>query len=270
MKSLSAQRLRSCSVIATLVCAWVPSAHAEPIPIRHVQGTIHGFLELRSDDGRAVASGDSIEVVHGDRVMSETLFRFKDGSVDDETTVFSRHRNLQLISDRHIQKGPSFPHPMDVSINARSGQVTVRSTAKDGKEEVKIDHSMPPDLANGLVPLVIENMRSDTQETTVSMLVAAPKPRLVKLTISKLGEESCSVVGALRKAIHYEIKIELGGVAGVVAPFIGKAPPNIQLWIIGGQAPTFVREQGPIYPEGPIMTIQLASPVWPDSPKSGY
>jgi len=58
-------------------------------------------------------------------------------------------------------------------------------------------------------------------------------------------------------------------VAGVVAPMIGKAPPNIQIWTVGGQAPAFVREQGPLYPDGPMMTIQLVSPVWLESPKSG-
>jgi hypothetical protein len=258
------------SLIAMLLCASLPNAQAQTIPVRHVQGTIHGFLELRSEDGHVLASGDVVQVVHGDRVTSHTIFSFKDGSIDDETTVFSQHRALHLITDRHIQKGPFFPHPMDVLIDSLSGQVTVRSTGKDGKEEVKTDHlSLPPDLANGLVPLVMENMVPDAPDTKVSMLVATPKPRLVKLAISNRGEETCSVVGSPRKAIHYEIKIELGGVAGVVAPIVGKAPPNIQLWVIGGQAPTFVREQGPIYPEGPMMTIQLASPAWPDSSKSG-
>jgi len=92
----------------------------------------------------------------------------------------------------------------------------------------------------------------------------------VKLAISNVGQETCSVAGAPRKAIHYEIKIELGGVAGVIAPLIGKAPPNIQFWVIRGEAPTFAKEHGPLYAEGPMMTIQLASPVWPGSPKSGY
>jgi hypothetical protein len=271
MKRLFAQRLRSWSLITLLVCAELPSVQADSMPVRYVQGTFHGFLELRSEAGRVVASGDSLQVVHGDRVTSETLFRFKDGSIDDEITVFSQHRTFQLISDHHIQKGPSFPHPMDVLVDTGSGQTTVRSTGKDGKEEVKTDHpDLPPDLANGMIPLVIENMRSDAQEATVSMLVASPRPRLVKLIISHRGEENCSIAGARRRASHYEIKVELGGVAGVVAPLIGKTPPDIQLWIIRGQAPTFAREQGPIYPEGPMMTIQLASPAWPASPKAGY
>jgi hypothetical protein len=271
MKSLFVQRLRSWSLVTILVCALHPSSQSDQIPVRHVQGTLRGFLELRSDDGRVVASGDIFQVVHGDQVTLQTLFTFKDGSVDDEITVFSQHRTFRLITDHRIQKGPFFPHPMDVLIDSRSGQVTVRSTGKDGKEEVKTDHlDLPPDLANGLVPHLLENLRSDAPETTVSMVVATPKPRLVKLAISSLGEETCSVAGAPRKAIHYQIKFELGGVAGVVVPVLGKAPPNIQLWTIGGQAPTFVREQGPIYPEGPLMTIQLASPAWLASPKSDY
>jgi hypothetical protein len=238
-------------------------AQADSVAARYVQGSYHGFLELRSDDGHVVAAGDTTSLASGDRVTTETIFHFKDGSVDDETAVFTQRRTLQLISDHHIQKGPSFPHPMDVSIEARSGTVTVRSVGKDGKEEVTTDHlKLPPDLSNGIVPQVVENLRKEDEDATVSMVVMTPKPRVVKLVISKRGEEGCSVVGAPRKATHYEIKIDLGGVAGIVAPLIGKAPPNIEMWVIGGAAPTFAREIGPLYADGPPMTIQLASPAW--------
>jgi hypothetical protein len=270
MKNTLVERLRSWSLITILIYAMQPGSLADAIPVRHVEGTIHGFLDLRSEDGRVLASGDVVQVAHGDQVTSHTLFHFKDGSIDDETTVFSQRRSFRLITDHHVQKGPSFPHPMDLLIDSRSGKVTVRSTGKDGKEEVQTGRlQLPPDLANGMVPLIVENIRPDIAETTVPMLVATPKPRLVKLVISSRGQESFSVVGSSRQALHYEIKIDLGGVAGVVAPLIGKNPPNIEVWTVGGEAPTFVREQGPIYPEGPVMTIELASPVWPDSPRSG-
>jgi len=254
---------------ALLVCAIQPRLHADPTLVRKVQGTYHGFLELRSPDGQVVAYGDSTQVVHGDRITSETLFTFKDGSIDDETTVYTQHHTFQLISDHHVQKGPFFPHPTEVFVNARTGQVFTRSTGKDGKGEFRTDHlKLPADLANGMVPLVIENMGSAAQKT-VSLVVSTPKALLVTLVISKVGEDSYSLVGTTRKATHYEIKIVLGGIAGVVAPLIGKAPPNIEIWAVTGQAPTFVKEQGPIYADGPVMTIELISPTWPDSPKSG-
>jgi len=243
----------------------LPMAQAAPVTVRYVQGALHGFLEMLGPDGNVVAVGDATCVVHGERVTTETLFRFKDGSVDDETAVFTQHRTFQLISDRHVQKGPYFPHPMDVTVDVPSSTVTVREPGKDGKEEVHTDHlKLPPDLANGIVPQMIENLRPGGPETSFSMVVMAPQPRVVKLVVSSSGEEACcTVVGSPRKATHYTIKIELGGVVGLIAPLVGKAPPDIQMWVIGGNAPTFAREVGPLYSEGPMMTIQLASPVWP-------
>ena len=65
------------------------------------------------------------------------------------------------------------------------------------------------------------------------MLVATLKPRIVKLAIASLGSETFYIGGSPREAIHYEIKIDLGAVAGVVAPLIGKKPPTVQLWSVG-------------------------------------
>ncbi len=88
---------------------------------------------------------------------------------------------------------------------------------------------LPPDLANGLVPVIFENIRSDAAVLTAPMMVFSPKPRIVKLVISRIGGEATSVAGHPRKAIHYNIKIDIGGIAGVVAPMVGKAPPDIQI-----------------------------------------
>lgn len=270
MNNRLANRLRLLPLIAVLLCASHPRAQAAPIPVRHTRGTIHGLLQLRSEDGHIVAAGDLVQVAHGGQVTAQLTFHFKDGSIDDETTVFSQRGSFRLISDHHVQKGPSFPNPTDMLIDCRSGNVTVRSTNKDGKEEVKTKNMhLPPDLANGLVSAIVENTPSTVTETRVSMLVATPTLRLVTLSITPQGEESFSLAGAPRKALHYEIKIELGGIVGMVAPLIGKKPPNIELWVIGGQAPTFVREQGPTYADGPVYTIELTGPTWPDTPHSG-
>lgn len=270
MRGVMAIWIRFRSFIPAVICICSLNFQAEPIAVHHQEGTIHAFLEMRSEDGHVLAAGDLVQVVRGDQITARTTFRFTDGSVDDETTIFSQRHNLSLVSDHHVQKGPFFPHPLDTLIDSGKGQVTVRSTDKDGKDQVKTDHlTLPPDLANGMVPLVIENMQADAPQATVSMLVFTPSPRVVKLAISRQGEEPFSVVGTSHQGIHYEIRIELNGVAGVVAPLIGKQPPNIQLWIVGGQAPTFVREQGPIYADGPVLIVELARPTWLDSSKEG-
>src|SRR5579863_8654718 len=111
MKNLLAQRLRIRSLLPLLLCgfalcALTPSAPAERIRVRYPQGTIHGFLQMRSEDGKVLASGDSVQVAHGDQVTTRTTFTFKDGSTDDETTVFSQRGAFRLITDRRVQKGP--------------------------------------------------------------------------------------------------------------------------------------------------------------------
>jgi hypothetical protein len=265
-----AHRLQLLPLVILFICACQPVAQADPIPVRYTRGTIHGLLELRAEDGHVVASGDLVQVAHGSQVTAQLTFHFKDGSIDDETTVFSQRGTFKLITDHHLQKGPSFPQPIDLFIDCRSSKVTIGSTGKDGKEQLKTTQlHLPPDLANGLVSAIIENIRPGTAETRVSMLAATPSARLVTLSISSRGEDTFSVAGAVRKANHYEIKIELGGIAGVVAPLIGKQPPSAQVWTIGGQAPTFIKEQGQLYQDSPMFTIELTGPTWSDPPSPG-
>src|SRR4051812_45574655 len=148
-----------------------------------MEGTVHGFLVLRTQQGETLAAGDLIQVVRGDRLISELVFHFKDGSVDDEVTVFSQRNHFRLLSDHHVQKGPAFPHSMDVSIDASTSEVKVH-TKDGGKDKVQTEHlDLPADLANGLILTILKNISPETPETKLSYLVATPKPRLVKLKL---------------------------------------------------------------------------------------
>jgi hypothetical protein len=256
------------TAIAVLV-AWAallqPGAmRAETVAVRHTEGVVHGFLVLRTLAGDTLADGDLIQVTRGDRITSRLVFHFKDGSVQDETAVFSQRRNFRLLNDHLVQKGPAFQHPMEVSIDGSTGQVTVRSTDDEGKEKVVTERlDLPPDVANGLVLTLLKNLRAGATQTKMSMVAATPKPRLVKLAVTAQGEEPFSLGGSSRKATHYVVKVEIGGAAGLVAPLLGKQPPDTHVWILGGEAPTFVKSEGQLYFGGPIWRIELVSPVWP-------
>jgi hypothetical protein len=240
---------------------------ADPIAVRYPEGLIHGFLVLRTPAGETLADGDLIQVAHGERVTTRLMFHFKDGSLHEETAVYSQHRNFRLLSGHLIQKGPTFPHPMEVSFDASTGQVTVHTTSDDGKEEVLTERlKMPPDVANGMVLTLLKNIQPDATQMKVSMVAATPKPRLVKLAITPRGEEPFSVGGSSRKAAHYVVHVEIGGAAGLVAPLLGKQPPDTHVWILGGEAPAFVKSEGPLFFGGPVWRIELTSPVWPSKP----
>ncbi len=99
----------------------------------------------------------------------------------------------------------------------------------------------------------------------MTVVVATPKPRVVKLSFSSQGAEPFSLSGISREATHYVIKVEIGGVAGLVAPLVGKQPPDSHIWIIGGDAPAFVKSETLSYQGGPLWRTELLSPAWPKS-----
>jgi hypothetical protein len=240
----------------------------DQVTVRHVEGLVRGFLSLRTLDGDLLADGELLQNARGQQVTSRLVFRFKDGSLHDETAVFSQRQQFRLVSDHLVQKGPSFPQPIDMTIDATKGQVTVHYTDDHGQaKEESAQMDLPPDLANGLILTALKNANPASPPKTVGFVAATPKPRLVKLAITNAGEEPFSTGGTARKATHYVLKVEIGGIAGAVAPLVGKQPPDSHVWILGGEAPAFVKAEQPFYNEGPVWRIELVSPVWPKESK---
>jgi len=237
-------------------------ARAEPVAVRHEEGLVHGFLSLRTLDGKNLANGDLLQTAEGGRVSSRLVFHFNDGSIHDETVVYSQRRFFRLLSFHLVQKGPAFRIPMDVTIEGDSGRMKVRYI-EDGKGNLVSERlDLPADLANGLVPVLLKNLQRDKKGLTVSMAAATPKPLLVKLEISPEGEDTISIGNSVRKATRYRVKVNIGGVAGLFAHILNKQPPDTHVWILGGDVPAFLRSEGPLFLGGPIWRIDLTSPVW--------
>jgi hypothetical protein len=249
---------------AGLVLILARCSDAEPVRVRFAEGLVHGFLALRAPNGALVAEGDLIQVARGTRVTSRLVFRFRDGSVHDETAVFSQQGVFRLVSDHLIQKGPSFPHPLEMSVEPTRHVVIVRYTDDDGKEQVETERlDQDSDLANGMLLTMLKNVRPTALPQSLSFVVATPKPRIVKLKISLAGRERFVTGGTRRTASHYLVKIDLGGLTGLLASLAGKQPPDSHVWILGGEAPAFVKSEQPLYAGGPLWRIELVSPVGP-------
>src|SRR5262249_17297968 len=155
------------------------------------------------------------------------IFRFKDGSLHDETVVFSQKKIFRLGKYNLIQKGPAFKYPMEVSIDGRSGQVNVHYTDHDNEKDANERLQLPPDVSNGLIFTLLKNVQPADGPINLSMVAATPKPRLVRLAITPQGEDSFAIGDSGRKVTHYVVKLEIGGLEGVIVPIIGKKPPNV-------------------------------------------
>ena len=65
-----------------------------------------------------------------------------------------------------------------------------------------IDSERAAEGANGMLFTLVKHIKPNVPQTTVSLLATTPKPRLVKLVILPLGEESLSSGSTKHKAMR--------------------------------------------------------------------
>jgi hypothetical protein len=250
------------TLVAVAMLVQPVCADGQGVSVRYREGSLRGFLVLRSQTGAILASGEFTQIPRGDRIKLRLVFYFRDGSLSDETTLYSQKSTFRLISDRLVQRGPSFPNACEMRIDAGSQQVSMRALSK-GDEAAKTEHmDLPPDLSNGLLFNMIKNLQPNSPRIKVSYLAAESKPRMVTLAIALEKEGQFTIAGRPVKAVEWDVKPELGGITGIVAPLVGKQPPDTHVWVTEGDVPTIVRVDGALYIGGPVWSIQLASPVW--------
>ena len=239
------------------------AAHAEPIKVRTPEGGARGFLALSATNGETLAHGGLVQTLRRGLVDSRLTFHFKDGSLYDETVVFSQKDVFTLVSYRLLQQGPSFPGVADVSFERASGRYKARLKEKDKEEQTlegRLD--LPPDLYNGMASILLKNL-SPEQSVRGHMLAFTPKPRLLKMELKPEGADKFLIGASSHPATRYLVDLEIGGMMGVLASVVGKEPPDLRYWITPGPQRAFVKFEGPFYLNGPVWRIELTAPRWP-------
>jgi hypothetical protein len=239
----------------------VPFVDAAPVEVRYLEGVTQGFVILSSLEGTRLAQGELRQVASGsDRIVSRLTFRFLDGSVHDETVVFSQKGMFALVSYRLVQRGLSFPVAMDISLNRESGQYTVRQTERGSEERLFTGQlHLPSDIYNGMAMVVLKNLEGQMNET-IHMVGFMPDPKLFEVQITPVGTERIHAGGIKKQVIHYALKPKLGWFLRSLAFLLQRAPPEYHLWILKEDVPAFMRFEGPLYPDGPTWRIEQVSP----------
>jgi hypothetical protein len=243
-----------------LVLLTTATAYGDPVRVRFSESVSHGFLVLRNQAGEVLAHGELVQAPRGPRVENRLTFRFKDGSLWEETVTFTQQKVFRLITYRQVQRGPSFPTAIDVSFDRDTG----RYRAKIGDESTvdgRVD--LPEDLHNGLTSTLMKNLPAGARAAG-RLLVFTPKPQLLDTELRAEGDDRYFVGDAPRTATRFLLKMELRGVTKVVASILGKEPPEVRYWIATGTAPAFVKFEGPLFLKGPRWRIELSAPRWPE------
>ena len=252
--------MRRSSFVVAAFCAITlgPAAPAEPISVEHIQRPMHRFMVARSETGKTIASGEFSQVVQGDEVTMHLIYKFADGSIDDETTTYRQQGTFRLVRNHHIQKGPFFVKPIDFTVEAATGIATSRTLDKNGKVHTESEHiDLPDDLANGFVGSLLLNVPHNTKPFRVGILAPVGGGRLIRILISPEGEQSFQAAGQTLKATVFRIHPELGGIVGMIAPLIGLQPKDVMGWVWEGDEPAVERIDGQLGGYGSVVSSEL-------------
>lgn len=249
------------TVIAALVCIPV---YAAPIAVKFPEGMTHGFLLVRSLAGEILGQGEMIQTIkEDDLIENQLVFRFKDGSLHDEKVAFSQQRVFTMISYRLVQRGPSFPDQIDVSVDRGTAAYTVRSQeGEDGKAEVLTGQvDLPKDVYNGMLITMSKNLQKGADET-VSVLAFTPAPQVIKVHLHAVDEDPVNIAEVSRKATQYVYTPQIGMIKEFFGKALGKLPAEFHYtcWIMNGKIPSFVQFEGPLQLMGQVVRIELVSP----------
>jgi hypothetical protein len=241
----------------------VATSEADPVKVRLKEGSSRGFLVMSPPGGTPIAYGELRQKSTGNAIESRLLLNFTDGSLYDETVTFSQDSVFRLETYRHVQHGASLPTSA-ISFDRKSGRYKARTQEKKGDEEKVASGSleMPSDLYNGLTLTLLKNLPVGTG-AKVKMAAFTPKPRLITMELTSEGEDRVVVGREIKKATRNLVKLEVGGLSGLIAPIIGKDPPDLRYWLIPGDVPAFARFEGAMYLNGPVWRLELMTVEWP-------
>jgi hypothetical protein len=237
---------------------WQRPLAAASVPVRFPEESLHRFLVLSTPEDVFIASGDLLLVGRDGEVESRLEFHFKDGSVFDETVVFTQRDVFTMQRYRLVQRGPVFPEDTEISLERASGKYRVKTRSHEDGKAKSIDGTidLPLDAYNGMVPTVLKNL-SDGARQTIHMVVFTPAPKLIKLELVPAGEEKMLVGGSEKSAIHYVLKPVLGIWLKLFASLLGRMPPDNHVWLVPADVPAFVKFEGQLFMNGPVWRIEL-------------
>jgi len=152
-----------------------------------------------------------------------------------------------------VQRGPSFPETLDATMDRSTGRYVVHYRADDDSPEETVQGKIeiPEDAYNGMLCLIVKNLVPRTSDT-VSIVAFTPKPRVVKLQLAPVAEDRVLVSDSPMQAMRWHVRPQLGLFASLLITDI----PDVRLWILPGDAPAFLRAEGPLYFMGPIWRIE--------------
>jgi hypothetical protein len=246
-------------ILASCVALAVAPASPEAVAVRWAEGTVHGFVELRTQSDSLLAHGDLLQIPHDSNIESRLVFHFTDSSDFRETVTFTQHGVFRLETYHLVQSGKAFAADLDVTLSGNGDYVVKSTSHKDGKQKQYTGRlDLPPDTYNGMVPIIGKNVDRKAGRT-VHIVAFTPKPIVLPLAFVPVATDQLALGPHSENTVRFALKPKLNTLQRIGAALKRQTPPDSYLWIVTDEVPAFVRFEGPLY-SGPVWRVELTSP----------
>jgi hypothetical protein len=109
---------------------------------------------------------------------------------------------------------------------------------------------VPDDAYNGLLSTLLKNLDPGKSQT-VQIVAFTPRPRAITMLLTPAAQEPVTMGTMPVPATRFHITPQLGGLASLLV----MALPDVKTWIANGEAPAFLRFEGPLFFMGPVWRI---------------
>ena len=246
-------------ILASCTALVLAPVKPEAVTVRWSEGTVHGFVELRTQSGTLLAHGDVLQIPGDSTIESRLVFQFTDSSDFRETVTFSQHGVFRLETYHLIQSGKAFSADLDVTLSGNGDYVVQSTSHSDGKQKQYTGRlDLPADTYNGMIPIIGKNVDRKSGRT-VHIVAFTPKPLVLPLAFVPVATEQLAVGHRRENMVRFALKPKLNALQRIGAALKKQTPPDSYLWIVTEDVPAFLRFEGPMY-SGPMWRVELTSP----------
>ncbi len=127
-----------------------------------------------------------------------------------------------------------------------------RSDQDSEEEHITGRFELPEDAYNGMFSMLMKNL-GPGENRIVHHAAFTPKPHAVQMLIRSAADDAFFIGGDTPvRATRYLLKPQLGLFASLFVTDL----PDLHCWIVTGDAPAFLKFEGPLYFQGPVWRIE--------------
>jgi hypothetical protein len=235
----------------------VPAKSAlDPRSASKVEGTAHGFPELRAQDGTKLGDGEFEQWLEGDALHVRLRYELETGGWIEERSVLRQVPKLVQEEWSWIEFRAGVLH-RKFEIDFLTGEAVAEKRGKDGVERMEEELDVEPGrafagFAWGLAIRANRELLLRGETVRLKGVGFTPKPTAATVEISFRGLERLSMAGRTIPGEHYVIHPKVPWIA---KPFVES--PDSSVWLTLPPS-AFLRFEGPLAePDDPIIRVDL-------------